>query len=50
MKDEIKKYIVSETKLNEQTIHMRKIVLKICILLIAIGLCGLIFGLIMAII
>lgn len=50
MKDEIKKYIESETKLNEQTIHMRKIAMKICKLLIVIGICGLVFGLIMAII
>lgn len=48
MKDEFKKYIESETKLNEQQFQQRGIIFKIAIGLIIIGLGGAIFGVYMA--
>lgn len=48
MKDEFKKYLESETKLNNQSFHMREFWLKICIGLIVIGLGLVAFAMYMA--
>lgn len=48
MKDEFKKYLESETKLNDQTFHTREIANKICIGLIIIGLGLVAFAMYMA--
>lgn len=47
MKEELKKYLNSETELNKQSIHIRKIGLTICISLICVGIVMLIFAMIM---
>lgn len=49
MKQEIEKYLQSETELNKQSFHTRKLAIKICISILCIGIILLIFGIIMLI-
>lgn len=44
MKNELEKYLESQTKINEQTFHMRKTGMVLSISLIIIGLLGIVIA------